>query len=905
MNLLDLHHPDIIFGSESWLKSHILSSEVFPSGYIVYRKDRPDGYGGVFIACRDTLSSSEIPLNDSPSELVACQIQLADHSSLIVASVYRPPSNDDTYLEELCNQLNQIHLDYPNSALWIAGDTNLPDIDWSNSCITGHSYSLKINHNFLDFISDNALTQMNNTPTRGSNILDVFITDRPSLVESCDVVSGISDHEALFVKSLVTARLSQPSKRTIYLWSQANFHDIRNQINSLCEEFVGSHTSSTPIETLWNSFQEICNTCLDLVPTKLSSSNIKQPWINNYIKRLSRRKQRAYNCARRNNQPQHWTKYYSLKKECQRECRSAYNKYVSNMVDPNKNTVTKKLWSYIKSKRQDNIGGVGPIKYQGETHTDPLSKANIFANYFSSVFTNEDTSNIPTMDGEPLPCIDAILIHVEGIAELLRNIDPNKANGPDQLPARFLKEVSLEIAPALTLIFQASLDQSKLPEVWKEALVVPVFKKGNRSDPCNFRPISLTCICGKILEHVVHSNISKHLQRYEVLCDEQHGFRTNRSCDTQLITTVNDFAKCLNEGGQCDVLTLDFSKAFDKVPHARLYHKLSHYGIRGPILTWLQAFLTNRSQRVIVDNIKSHATHVLSGVPQGTVLAPLLFLIYINDLPTCVRNKVRLYADDVLLYSYVYSKDDCISLQRDLHALEKWSLKWKMPFNPLKCEFLRITNKTTPITHTYLIAESPIKEVTTTKYLGVLIDNKLNWNNHIQSIAHKASQVNGFLYRNLRQCPTNIKVICFKSMVRPILEYASSIWAPHTNVNIQRLEAVQRRAARFCFNNFSPYSSVTSMLQSLDLQSLQTRRNISKLIIMYKMINGNLHIPNPLLPNQRDSRRGYFTQLQTRIDSFKFSFFPSTVKLWNSLPPTVINSPTLNQFCNLINTCAL
>jgi len=203
----------------------------------------------------------------------------------------------------------------------------------------------------------------------------------------------------------------------------------------------------------------------------------------------------------------------------------------------------------------------------------------------------------------------------------------------------------------------------------------------------------------------------------------------------------------------------------------------------------------------------------------------------------------------VLLYSYVYSKDDCISLQRDLHALEKWSLKWKMPFNPLKCEFLRITNKTTPITHTYFIAES---QVTTTKYLGVLIDNKLNWNNHIQSIAHKASQVNGFLYRILKQCPTNIKVICFKSMVRPILENASS---PHTNVNIQRLKAVQRRAARFCFNNFSSYSSVTSMLQSLDLQSLQTRWNINKLIIMHKMINGNLYIPNPLLPNQRDSRR--------------------------------------------------
>ena len=154
-----------------------------------------------------------------------------------------------------------------------------------------------------------------------------------------------------------------------------------------------------------------------------------------------------------------------------------------------------------------------------------------------------------------------------------------------------------------------------------------------------------------------------------------------------------------------------------------------------------------------------------------------------------------------------------------------------MPFNHLKCEFLHITNKKSPITHTYYITKSPIKEVTTTKYLGVLIDSKLAWSNHIQSLAHKAAQVNGFLHHNLRQCPSNIKAICFKSMVHPIFEYDSSIWAPHTNVSIQRLEAVQRHAARFCFSNFSPYSSMTNcnMLESLGLQSLQTRRNTAKL----------------------------------------------------------------------------
>ena len=284
--------------------------------------------------------------------------------------------------------------------------------------------------------------------------------------------------------------------------------------------------------------------------------------------------------------------------------------------------------------------------------------------------------------------------------------------------------------------------------------------------------------------------------------------------------------------------------------------------------------------------MKSYTTSVHSGVPQGTVLAPLLFLIYINDLPMCVQNKVRLYADDVLMYSYINSKDDCISLQKDLTALEQWSHKWQMSFNPTKCEFLRITNKKAPLIHSYYIATSLIKEVTSVKYLGVQIDNKLTWNDHIQYITHKAAQVNGLLYRNLRQCPPHIKTVCYKSMVRPILEYASSVWDPHTNANIQKLESVQRRAARFCLGDYSRYSSVRSMLLSLDLPSLQFRRKLAKLTTMYKFINGTLHIPfNHLTPNHHNSRDGYFMQLQCRTDSYKFLFSPPPLSYGTPFPP--------------------
>ena len=199
--------------------------------------------------------------------------------------------------------------------------------------------------------------------------------------------------------------------------------------------------------------------------------------------------------------------------------------------------------------------------------------------------------------------------------------------------------------------------------------MVPVYKKGNKKDPGNYRPVSLSYICSKIMEHIIYSCLFDHLNHFQALRDEQHGFRRHRSCETQLISTVHDLAQCLNQRGQCDVLLLDFCKAFDKVPHCRLFNKLQLYGIQGSLLNWIKKFLTDHSQQVILDNKQSISCNVLSGVPQGTVLAPLLFLIYINDLPLHVSNKVRLYADDVILYSYIYSMDDCCKLQKDLDSL--------------------------------------------------------------------------------------------------------------------------------------------------------------------------------------------------------------------------------------------
>ena len=290
-----------------------------------------------------------------------------------------------------------------------------------------------------------------------------------------------------------------------------------------------------------------------------------------------------------------------------------------------------------------------------------------------------------------------------------------------------------------------------------------------------------------------------HLDSFQYLNKAQHGFRQKRSCETQLITTVNDFATCLNNKQQIDAVLLDFSKAFDKVDHEGLLLKLKHAGINNTLHSWIRSFLIGRVQQVIVDGTMSAPKPVQSGVPQGTVLGPLLFLIYINDISHGLTpgTQIRLFADDSLLYRTILSEKDTIILQKDLNKLQEWENIWKMEFHPQKCQVLRITNKRNFIKNTYKIHGISLQETYSAKYLGITIDSKLSWKDHINSTSKKANKTLAFLRRNLIDCPQNIKDCCVKTMVRPILEYGCAVWDPHHAVDIDSLEIIQRRAVRF------------------------------------------------------------------------------------------------------------
>ena len=343
----------------------------------------------------------------------------------------------------------------------------------------------------------------------------------------------------------------------------------------------------------------------------------------------------------------------------------------------------------MKSKRQDS-SGIAPLRKGVNLISDSKGKAELLLDQFKSVFTKSSDNQLPPTRLRAKNNIQPIHITEKGLKKLLEKVNPNKASGPDNIPNRFLKQCASQLTPILQTLLQKSLDTGELPTDWRDANISSIYKKGDKHLPENYRPVSLTSVICKILEHIICRHLLKHLESNKILTNLNHGFRSGYSCETQLITTLDDLLNEHNKGHQVDIAILDFSKAFDTVPHNKLLHKLQQYRIHGNIHTWLTNFLTKRNMRTIVEGETSNETTVDSGVPQGTVLGPIMFLCHINDLPDCVNSSVRLFADDCLLYRTIKNEKDHHTLQKDLLNLEKWASDWGTRFNAKKCYIMSI-----------------------------------------------------------------------------------------------------------------------------------------------------------------------------------------------------------------------
>ena len=406
------------------------------------------------------------------------------------------------------------------------------------------------------------------------------------------------------------------------------------------------------------------------------------------------------------------------------------------------------------------------------------------------------------------------------------------------------------------------------------------------------------------MEHIVTSSIMAHTDRHHILYDLQHGFRSGLSCETQLVEFVTDISNNMQSKTQTDVLVMDFSKAFDRVGHKRLLTKLGRYGITGNTARWIESFLAGRTQRVVLEDATSYSAQVRSGVPQGSVLGPSLFLIYINDMPENITSTVRLFADDTICYLAIASPTDTNTLQDDLNRLSTWETDWQMDFHPDKCQVLRITRNRSNVTDAiYTLHGHMLEVVDCAKYLGVSITKDLKWKTHIDNTTRKANSTLAFLRRNIRISSPSIKAAAYKALVRPVCEYASTVWDPHTDKLIHQLEKVQRRSARWVVNRYNNTSSVSSMLQQLNWKSLSERRQHARLTMLYKLSKGLVKVNTSTrlipLPHHSSTRRAHshcYVIPHSTTQYHKFSFYPRTIATWNKLPADVVNAPSLDSF---------
>nr|VZH92765.1 unnamed protein product [Spirometra erinaceieuropaei] len=435
------------------------------------------------------------------------------------------------------------------------------------------------------------------------------------------------------------------------------------------------------------------------------------------------------------------------------------------------------------------------------------------------------------------PVLDSILFPAAAVERELKNLKEAKSSRPDNIPAKFLKELANELSKPLAHIFRSSFELGRLPSEWKTANIFPIYKGGARTNANNYRPVSLTCICCKIMEAIVKKATMEFLEQGHLISDLQHGFRQNRSCLSSLLLSTEQWTRALDEDGRVDVIYTDFKKAFDSVPHKRLIYKPSEIGIRGRLLTWITDFLNGRSQTVCIEASRSTPTPVLSGVPQGSVLGPLLFLVYINDCVDDLGCSAIMFADDVKLWRPIRSDADRYALQDSLNRLNSWSARWLLNFNVDKCVILRLRTRQTSKeddSFQYVLGGQSLSNVVEQKDLGVLMTSSLKPSSQCQRAAKSAIRVLFALRRGFVQIDKELFGKTYGAFVRSHLEYAVQAWRPWLKKDYQRLERVQAMATKMVKNlHHLPYET---RLTELNLFPLNYRQLRGDLIQTYRIV---------------------------------------------------------------------
>ena len=860
---------------------------------------------GLLIYTRKWLKASIVNLSSKFSEFIAVKLNCNNGEQLIIVGIYKSPNTSDDNEKELFNLLYEVTRG--SSRVIITGDFNYRGINWDSMEIFENNM---INKNFIEVVEDCFLIQHVNLPTRariGQNpsILDLILTNNENSIEDLVVESplGKSDHGCLKFK-IKCNHTKENTRRKVFLYRRGNYQQMKTRLQEVNWNVLLGVTES--IDEMYHVFTE---TLLQIQEQYIPSKQIKEgkrkkaysllPHEVSAIKKKHRAWQRYYETK----EISKYKEYVKNRNKVKKITRQA-KKRLEDQICEEVKTNPKAFWSYVNSgsKCHDTIP---ELDMGNNIATTDNEKANMLAEYFCSVYTREPEDDVPEgnihTDSEPL-C--AIQITEREVMKILEHLKPNKSAGPDNLHPKILKECAKEIAVPLTVIYLRSLETGILPSIWKTARVTAIYKKkGDKKKTINYRPISLTCVTCKVMETLIRDSIIHHMTQNNLLTNQQYGFVSKRSTILQLLHVLEEWTSALDCNKDIDVAYMDFQKAFDKVPHRRLLHKISRYNIQGALLQWLTTYLTNRTQEVVVNGHVSRKTDVYSGIPQGSVLGPTLFIIFINDLPSEIQSSIYLFADDTKLFNTIGNINDQPTLQRDLSKIYDWTTTWMLPLNEDKCSVMHIGNRF-PSKEFHLNNNSqPMKTTQAEKDLGVIFTNQASFRTHIQQQAQKANRLVGVIRRNFQNLTPSNFTLLFKTLIRPIIEYAAPVWHPYLKTDIKTIEDVQRRATK-CITGMRQLT-YQQRLQALQLPTLAFRRWRGDLIETYKIFNHyKTNYQNFFTLNNNINTRGHSLKLQknfSRTNIRKYSFSNRIIDSWNSLPESIASAPSINTFKNRLD----
>ena len=823
---------------------------------------------------------------------------------------YRPPATDiEAFSFNLNTFLLSVHMKFDK--ICILGDFNMPNINWCDSLNITESIGggeLK----FAECVDDFGFIQLNTVPSnKFNNILDLVFSNFPehfSPIKKCEA-DFVTDHNILNFSIKHSLPRQPVNRRFIYNYKDADFTVIQQELESANLSTVVNDSEN--VHLAWQNWLLKVNSIIEAHVPKVLLSNRECPeWFDKEVIHLRNVKNTVWRMAHAKNTPAAWAKFKKVRNKLQALIRVKHKQFIANLGESVKNN-PKRFWSFVKSKsKSDSIPS--KVLWNNQTAESPAHKAELFNKYFASVFKHDVNNPIILQDAinASTVILSDITVSESEVVKILSSLNVNKAVGVDDLSPVVLKECCNQLKSSICNLINRSLIEGTVPNGWTLANVIPIHKGKKREDVQNYRPVSLLSLVSKVAERCIHNNMYPKIAH--MLNNAQHGFVNGKSTSTQLVQFVSQLCLNVDKSVQCDIVYTDFSKAFDTVSHEYLILKLKSFGISGNLLNWFKSYLSGRKQRVVLDGVKSSWINVTSGVPQGSILGPLLFLIYINDLPDVLRfGTPLLFADDAKIFANVQSVTECQAIQKDLDALYNWCVKWKLDINALKCKVLSVTKSRSPVTFDYHINGIPVEKIDSFKDLGIHIQTSMSWNNHIDIITAKANRMMGLIKRTVGfHAPVKVKLQLYTTLVRSQLEYCTQSWNGLTKSNKVKIERIQRAATRYILNY--PNMSYVERLTELNLLPLTIRRDVLDLKFFYKCLKGiiaidiNSHVNfvcnNHTHMSTRNSSDPSLLDIPLcRTNIFQNSYFNRIVYSWNKLPLYIRSSENIKIFTRALN----